>query len=49
MDDSDPWTVRKEFVLCVPDNPDPDRTYTYKYDVDIVDIGSLDPRVEVTW
>lgn len=41
------WTTQpgRKFVLCVPDVP-PETEY--KFDVIIEDIGTLDPRLEVT-
>ena len=41
------WTTQpgKKFVLCVPDVP---AETEYKFDVIIEDIGTLDPRLEVT-
>lgn len=42
------WTTQpnKRFVLCVPDVPNGTQ---YKFDVVVEDLGTLDPRLEVTY
>lgn len=42
------WTTQpgKKFILCIPDVP---IGTEYKFDVVVEDIGTLDPRLEVTY
>lgn len=48
LDTQDSYNTRKKFRYCAP--PIPDRTaQIYKFDVEVVGLGDLDPRVEVTW
>lgn len=41
---SDPYSQRKELVVCVPPNQ---KTGIYEYEVIVKDFGTLDPRLDV--
>lgn len=41
---SDPYSTRKELVVCVPANQ---KTGEYEYDIIVNDFGKLDPRLDV--
>ena len=44
--------TKQTMILCVPKDDPPGKVppgTEYKFDVDIQDIGNIDPRVNVTW
>lgn len=48
LDTSDAYNTRKKFVYCTPELPN-ETHQDYAYSVEVVDLGMIDPRVEVTW